>query len=83
MAAYARDRSLHAQRLAWWHKRLNPWSSPAAIAPALSLVPAEIVAASAAPIAGLVRLPRGVVVEIAAATPTWIAALVAELEALG
>jgi len=48
-------------------------------APVMSLVPAKIVARSETT-AIVIRLPSGVAIETANASPSWIAAIVTELE---
>ena len=76
IAAFARKRHLSAPRLYWWRKRL-PKSVVAA--PTMSLVPAKVVARSETP-AIVIRLPSGVAIELANASPRWIAAIVTKLE---
>ena len=73
MAAFGRRRGVTAARLYWWRKRLAAAPRPA---PTVSLVPASIISEGA----GLtIRLPDGVVIEVANASPSWVAAIVAEL----
>ena len=78
-SAFARANGLaNPQRLNWWRKRLDQ-PSGRALAP-LTFIPAEVTGAAAATV---VRLPGGVVLELAeaAAVPTsWVAALAAELK---
>ena len=75
MAAFARRKALTAPRLYWWKKRLAA-RLPTTPMPTLSLVPAAIVSGSA----GLtIRLPGEVAIEIANASPSWVAAMIAEL----
>jgi hypothetical protein len=78
--AFARANGLaDEQRLSWWRKRLEKKSETTALAP-LMFIPAEM---TGGPAAVVVRLPCGVVLELAdvAAVPTnWIAALAAELK---
>jgi hypothetical protein len=76
-SGFARAHGLNPQRLLWWQKRLKS-SEARALAP-LTFLPAVVTGAVTATV---VRLPGGVVVELAdvAAVPTsWIAALAAEL----
>jgi transposase-like protein len=76
IAAFARERQMSAPRLYWWRRRL-PENLVAA--PMTSLVPATIVSRSEAT-AIVIRMPSGVAIEIACASPSWIAAIVSELE---
>jgi hypothetical protein len=76
IAAFARERHMSAPRLYWWRKRL-PTSLVGA--PLVSLVPAKIVARSEA-VAIVIRMPSGVAIEVASASPRWIAAIITELE---
>ena len=71
IAVFARKHGVTAPRLYWWKKRL---ASPAA--PTLSLVPATIVTCEAT-IA--IRLPGDVTLEVANASPNWVASIIAEL----
>ena len=77
VAEFARHRGLSAARLYWWRRRLNRPTSTA-----LALVPA-MVTARPLPLAGRtteVTIRVGdIAVEIADATPAWVAGLVAEL----
>lgn len=75
LEAFARSRGLVPQRLAWWRKRLS--ASPAG--PALTLVPAAVVGIEPAAPTALIRLPQGIVIELASASPQWVAALAREL----
>ena len=74
IAAFARRRGLPASRLYWWRKRL--WADAPAAAPTLSLVPASIMSTESTL---TIRLPGEVAIEVANASPSWAAALVAEL----
>jgi hypothetical protein len=76
IAAFARARHMSAPRLYWWRKRLP---KNLVTAPMMSLVPAKIVARSEAT-AIVIRMPSGIAIEIANASPSWIAAIVTELE---
>jgi transposase-like protein len=77
--AFARATGLPSeQRLNWWRKRLEKEMETTALAP-LTFIPATVTGA----VAVIVRLPRGVALELAdvAAVPTgWIATLAAELK---
>ena len=76
IAAFARKRHESAPRLYWWRRRL---AKVGAGAPAMALVPAKIVMREhTAPI--VIRLPSGVVIEIADASPSLVAAIVSEIE---
>jgi len=75
IAAFARERDMSAPRLYWWRRRLPK----AVAAPAMSLVPAKIVTRSEAA-AIVIRLPSGVAIEMANASPSLVAAIVSELE---
>ncbi|HEX5449027.1 MAG TPA: hypothetical protein VFW85_03115 [Gaiellaceae bacterium] len=75
LAAFARRCGVAPRRLYWWKKQLA--GSPPA---SLSLIPATIVGSEApasAPIT--VRLPSGIAIEIANASPSLVAAIVSEL----
>ena len=76
IAAFARERDMSAPRLYWWRRRLP---TAGAAAPAMSLVPAKIVTRSEAA-AIVIRLPSGVAIEMANASPSLVAAIVSELE---
>jgi transposase-like protein len=76
IAAFARTHGLSAPRLYWWRRRLS--ATPPAPDPRseIRLAPATLVSAAATV---EVRLPSGVVVEVTGASPSWTAALIAEL----
>ena len=79
MNAFSAQHGLAAQRLSWWKKRLGDWRDGDA---GPGLVPAVVLGASAlsAPVA--IRLPGGVVLEVAdpgAVEPAWLAAVVGTL----
>jgi hypothetical protein len=78
--AFARVTGLPSeQRLNWWRKRLDKKMETTALAP-LTFIPVTVTGGA---VAVLVRLPGGVVLELAdvAALPTeWIARLAAELK---
>jgi transposase-like protein len=75
MAAFARQHGLTAARLYWWKKRLRR-AAPSPPAPTLSLVPASIVSGETTL---TIRMPGEVAIEVANASPSWAAALIAEL----
>jgi len=76
IAAFARRHSVSAWRLYTWRKKLRMTAKPRA-APTMSLVPASIVAVSGAMLT--LRLPGEVSIDVANASPSWVATLVAEL----
>lgn len=75
IAVFARRHSVSAWRLYSWRKKLRTTAKPRA-AP-LSLVPASIVAIGGATLT--LRLPGEVSIDVANASPSWVATLVAEL----
>lgn len=77
LAEFARRQGLSAARLYWWRRRLNR-PTPTALA----LVPAMVTARSVPPTGRVTEVTvrvGDVAIEVAAATPSWVAALVAEL----
>ena len=78
LAEFARRHGLSAARLYWWRRRLDRASSTA-----LALVPATVTAlpapATRARATDVTVRVGDVAIEVAAATPSWVAALVAEL----
>jgi hypothetical protein len=76
IAAFARERHMSAPRLYWWRKRLPKDGGPP---PVISLVPAKVVMQSGAG-AVVIRMPSGVAIELADASPSLVAAIVGELE---
>ncbi len=80
LAAFAREQGMSAPRLYWWRRQLR---RPKAVARALTavstLVPAKVVAGSDSGAAVMIRLASGVEIEISNASPSWLAALVAEM----
>ncbi len=75
LAAFARERGVAPRRLYWWKKQL----ADSAVT-SLSLIPATIVGAEAVTLAPItVRLPSGIAIEIASASPSLVAAIVNEL----
>jgi transposase len=75
IAAFARAQGVSAPRLYWWRRRLSGTAPDPR--PEIRLAPATILPVAAATVE--VRLPSGVVVEVAGASPSWTAALIAEL----
>lgn len=71
IAAFARRHGVSATRLYWWRRRLEDES---VARPAF--VPASIVSTDAMV---TVRLAGDVTIEVAHATPSWVAAMVSEL----
>ena len=76
IAAFARRHSVSAWRLYSWRQKLRTTAKPRA-APTLSLVPASIVTVSGVTLT--LRLPGEVTIDVANASPSWVATLVAEL----
>lgn len=74
IAEFSRKRGLVPERLYLWRKRFG--EAAASSARPLTLVPATIVSTNADVV---VQLPNGVGIEIANASPTWVAAVVREL----
>jgi transposase-like protein len=75
LAAFARRHHVSAARLYWWKRRIAEVPMPG---------PSGSVAFAAASIVGAepmvtVRLPGEITIEVAHATPSWLAAVVAEL----
>jgi transposase-like protein len=79
IAAFARSHGVSAWRLYSWRKKLRMTTKRRA-EPTLSLVPASIVAVSGATLT--LRLPGDVSIDVANASPSWVATLVAELTRL-
>jgi transposase-like protein len=76
IAAYARAHGVSAPRLYWWRRRLSGTASTPEPGSEIRLAPATIVSAA---VTVEVRLPSGVVVEVTGASPSWTAAMIAEL----
>ncbi len=76
IAAFARAHRVSAPRLYWWRRRLSATAAVPEPRPEIRLAPATILSAAATV---EVRLPNGVVVEVTGASPSWIAAMLAEL----
>ncbi|HZO37598.1 MAG TPA: hypothetical protein VFE97_00120 [Methylomirabilota bacterium] len=83
IAAFARRHGITPGRLYWWKKRLpvdtHPGGRVAASSSLLTLVPASVVPTANATMVAI-RLRDGVAIEIAGASPSWVAAIVVELE---
>jgi hypothetical protein len=77
LEAFARSRGLVPQRLWWWRKRLR--EQPPETPKALTFVPATVIGVEPIARAAVIRLPHGVVIELAGASPSWVAALAREL----
>jgi transposase-like protein len=77
IAAFARRHDVSPARLYWWRKQLS--GDIRFASPALALVPGRVTAKTAAEAAVAVRLRGDVTIEIVDPTPSWVAALVAEL----
>jgi hypothetical protein len=73
LPTFARRHGIGVQRLYWWKRRLAASSTSGST---LSLIPATVIGTSAAV---TIRLPNGIAIESANASPTWLAAIVAEL----
>jgi hypothetical protein len=83
LARFARAHGLTPSRLYWWKKRVlddrrSPVQSRNAVS--ITLVPAAVRTTPASTGSVTLRLRDGQVVEIADASPAWIAALAVELE---
>lgn len=76
LEAFARSRGVVPQRIAWWRNRLR--DRPAAPT-RLTFVPATVVGGDQADPAAVIRLSHGIVIELADASPSWIAAFAREL----
>jgi transposase-like protein len=74
IAEFSRKRGLVPERLYLWRKRFE--KATASAARPLTLVPATIVSTNADVV---VQLPNGVAIEIASASPAWLAAVVSEM----
>lgn len=74
IAEFSRKRGLVPERLYLWRKRFA--EATASPARPLTLVPATIVSTNADVV---VQLPNGVAIEIASASPAWVAAVVSEM----
>ena len=75
IAAFARAHGVSAPRLYWWRRQLSATAVPEP-RPEIRLAPATILSAAATV---HVRLPNGGVVEVTGASPSWTAAMIAEL----
>jgi len=85
LSGFAAERGVNVQRLSWWRKRLEERGRAVAHRrkerpAAVSFIPAVV---SVSGVRVVVRLPRGVEVEVgdtAAVPPAWLAATVKALE---
>lgn len=80
VAAFARKHGVTAPRLYWWKKKLQAATLSARTSRprprTVSLVPASIVSGGTNL---TIRLPGEVSIDVADASPSWVAAMVAEL----
>ena len=89
LATFARQRGLDGSRLRWWKTRLGDWGGDVSPARAPAFIPAvvrEVVETANASAPVTVRLPGGVVVEVAdpASVPSkWLAAVMSGLSRAG
>lgn len=74
LSGFAHRHGISSARLYWWRKRL---AGERPNLTALSLVPATVVSPESSGIT--IRMPNGIAIEVAEATPSVIAHLVAEL----
>ena len=82
VAAFAREHGLKGQRLSWWRKRLGEWDGSLAAAGAPPVRFARAIVHESRVVNGgtiVIRLADGVAVEIADASPQWVASLVKQL----
>jgi hypothetical protein len=70
--AFARRHGLRARRLVWWSKRLVATAAPASV----SFAPAVVVNRD---VVAVIRMPSGIAIELASATPAQIAAIASAL----
>jgi transposase-like protein len=80
LSAFARQQGVNAERLRWWHKRLDADKDNPAT---LTFIPA-VVSGQRSPV--VLRLPHGIEVEVADVTavpPQWLVAVVRALEGQG
>lgn len=89
LATFARQQGLNDTRLRWWKTRLGDWGGDVSPARAPAFIPAvvrEVVETASASAPVTVRLPGGVVVEVAdpASVPSkWLTAVVSRLSRAG
>jgi transposase-like protein len=80
LAGFARKHGVTSARLYWWRKKLQATRAaapaPAPRPPSMSLVPASIMSGGATL---TIRLSGEVSIDVADASPSWVAAMVAEL----
>lgn len=80
IAGFARRYGVPAWRLYHWRKRLAAAGPTQPARAALRMVPATVVIPEAAVV---VRIRDGVTIEVTHASPSWVAAMVAELARSG
>jgi len=80
LAAFARQYGVTLSRLYYWKKRLG--AAAPMLSPPVALAPATVLSVEPAPMVA-VRLPGGVALDVANATPRWVAGLVTELARSG
>lgn len=88
LETFARQRGLNGTRLRWWKSRLGDWSGDTSPACAPAFIPAVVrdAAEAASSSAVTVRLPGGVVVEVAdpaSVPPKWLTVVVSGLSRAG
>jgi hypothetical protein len=76
LAAFARQHGVTISRLHYWKKRLT--AAPPVVPRPVTLAPAMVIAAAPTAVV-IVQLPSGIALDVANATPHWVAAFVAEL----
>lgn len=75
VTGFARRHGMSAQRLYWWKKQLGGSASTWGAGP--SLVPADVIAEGGVEMT--IRCGGEIAIEIAGASASWVAAMVAEL----
>lgn len=89
LATFAREQGLNDTRLRWWKTRLGDWDgdeSPARVPAFIPAVTREVVESASTSTRVTVRLPGGVVVEVAdpVSVPSeWLMAVVSGLSRAG
>ena len=76
IAAFARTHGMSAPRLYWWRRRLTTTAAATARDPEIRFAAATIISDAATV---EIRLPNGIAVAVANASPSWAAELIAEL----
>lgn len=86
LGRFARQRGLGAERLRWWKKRLGDWSEKRGGTQKGALVPVvlteQVAAVEVGRVPVVVRVPGGIVVEVAeptAVSAQWLAGVVSQL----